>query len=383
MSDTTPRLSDSDNTLLHKICELLSSGGSGVAGVSSFNTRTGAVTLLAGDVTPLVDSRYVLKAGDTMTGALAVASGTLIASAPAVNLSQTWNNAGIVFVASQVTITNTAASATSALFDGTVDSISRFNVRKNSTTTLHRQEADVSGATLQLSKRGTTGDATAPIANASGISGIDVMGWDGASQATVATIRLAAAETFTGTAHGAQFNIGVCAVGSASLLTRVSIASDAFNLTNGCTYQLAGVALHNPLTTYAAGTVYTLTAVSAAVDFGTTDPVITVNAAGTYAIRAKVKVALNGATFAANRTLTVKLRRTNNTAADLANSTTTWIVPVVTTITNTLAVIELPEVLYTTALTNDTVTIFSDISVVPTAGTISIDEASIVAVRLS
>jgi len=43
----------------------------------------------------------------------------------------------------------------------------------------------------------------------------------------------------------------------------------------------------------------------------------------------------------------------------------------------------LPEVLYTTALTTDTLQIFSDISTVPTAGTISIDEASIVAVRLS
>lgn len=155
------------------------------------------------------------------------------------------------------------------------------------------------------------------------------------------------------------------------------------DLRSAAPLQIAGVAYFNPLSVYATGTVYTLTAVSAAVDFGTTDPIITVTAAGTYAIRAKIKVALNGATFAANRTLTVKLRRTNNTPADLANSTTTWIVPVVTTITNTLAVIELPEVFYITALTNDTITLFADISVLPTAGSISIDEASIVAVRLS
>jgi hypothetical protein len=139
----------------------------------------------------------------------------------------------------------------------------------------------------------------------------------------------------------------------------------------------------NPLSVYAAGTVYTLTAVSAAVDFGTTDPIITVTAAGTYSIRARVKVALNAATFAANRTLTVKIRRTNNTAADVANSTTTYIVPITTAITNTLDVIQLPEVLYTTALTNDTLQIFADISTLPSAGTISIDEASIVALRVS
>ncbi len=122
---------------------------------------------------------------------------------------------------------------------------------------------------------------------------------------------------------------------------------------------------------------------SAAVDFGTTDPIITVNAAGTYKIKGRVKVALNGATFAANRTLTIKLRRTNNTAADLANSSTTWIVPIVATITNTLAVIELPEVFYTTALANDTIQIFADISTVPSAGSITIDEACITAIRTS
>jgi hypothetical protein len=157
----------------------------------------------------------------------------------------------------------------------------------------------------------------------------------------------------------------------------------AFDLRNSAALQIAGVAYHNPLSVYAAGTVYTLTATSAAVDFGTTDPVLTVNAAGTYAIRGRVKVALNGATFAANRTLTIKLRRTNNTANDVSNSSTTWIVPIVTTLTNTLAIIDLPEVLYTTANANDSLTLFADISVLPTAGTISIDEASIVAVRLS
>jgi hypothetical protein len=326
---------------------------------------------------------FVLKAGDTMTGPLDIAPAVLVANDPALDIIQTWNNAGVTFAAFRISITNTNAAAASALIEGLVDGISRFNVRKNSTTTLHRQEADVSGATLQLSKRGTTGDATAPIANASSIAGIDIMGWDGATQATVAVLRLIAAEVFTNLAHGTQFTFGLAAVGATTVLTRMTLAADALNLLNGAAYQLNGVALHNPLSVYATGTVYTLTAVSAAVDFGTTDPIITVNAVGTYAIRAKIKVALNGATFAANRTLTVKLRRTNNTPADLANSSTTWIVPVVTTITNTLAVIELPEVLYPTALTTDTLQLFADISVVPTAGSISIDEASIVAVRLS
>lgn len=50
----------------------------GTAGVTSFNTRTGAVTLAISDVAPLADPRYTLKAGDTMTGTLRVSNGRII-----------------------------------------------------------------------------------------------------------------------------------------------------------------------------------------------------------------------------------------------------------------------------------------------------------------
>ena len=133
---------------------------------------------------------------------------------------------------------------------------------------------------------------------------------------------------------------------------------------------------------YAAGTVYTLTAVSAGVTFGSISPSTSMGAFGTYLIQARVKVALNAATFAANQTLTVKLRRTNNTPTDIGNSSTTWIVPIVTTATQTLAVIELPEVFYVASSSADILQIFADVSALPSAGTISIDEASIVMVRV-
>ncbi len=44
--------------------------GGGATGVSSFNTRTGAVTLTTTDVTAVADSTYVNVSGDTMTGKL-------------------------------------------------------------------------------------------------------------------------------------------------------------------------------------------------------------------------------------------------------------------------------------------------------------------------
>lgn len=136
------------------------------------------------------------------------------------------------------------------------------------------------------------------------------------------------------------------------------------------------------LSVYAAGTAYALTATSAALDFGTTDPALVINKAGVYSIRAKVKLNYTGATFAASRTVTLKLRRTNNTAADLTNGTETVLTAVVTTVTATFMVVTLPEVIYTTANLTDAITIFGDVSVIPTAGSLDAASASIVVTRL-
>ena len=133
---------------------------------------------------------------------------------------------------------------------------------------------------------------------------------------------------------------------------------------------------------YAAGTAYSLTNTAAALNFGTTDPVITIDTAGTYLIMGNVRLDLNGATFAAVRTATVKFRRTNNTAADLTGGTTASKTPIVTTLSHTMATIPLPPVIYTTANTDDAITIFGDVSVVPSAGSLDAVEASIVAVRI-
>lgn len=138
----------------------------------------------------------------------------------------------------------------------------------------------------------------------------------------------------------------------------------------------------NPITSFAAGTTYTLTATSAAIAFGTTSPSITISAPGTYLIFCRAEVVLNGATFAASRTVTIKARRTNNTAADLTNGTVTNITPVVTTVSGTLADDQWICAPYTTTNSDDVITLFGDVSVLPTAGTIFIHEANIVAIRL-
>lgn len=135
--------------------------------------------------------------------------------------------------------------------------------------------------------------------------------------------------------------------------------------------------------TFAAGTAYSLTNAQAAVAFGTTSPSITITTPGTYRIKGRVNVKYNAATFAAVRTLTCKLRRTNNTAADLANSSTAVLTAVITLLTYTLGVIQIPEVTYITANSDDVLSIFGGLDTAPSAGSLDIVEANITALRVA
>lgn len=169
--------------------------------------------------------------------------------------------------------------------------------------------------------------------------------------------------------------------GGESGVTTFNARTGAVVLTLG---DVSGVGLPNPLSVYGSGTVYTLGATIAAVDLGTTDPILTINAAGTYRLRARIMVNFVGTTFAANQTVTVRLRRTNNTPGDVANSTTVFQFEVITTArTQTITVIELPEVFYTTANADDTLQIFAGLSALPGAGSVNISETSITAIRTS
>lgn len=133
---------------------------------------------------------------------------------------------------------------------------------------------------------------------------------------------------------------------------------------------------------YASGTAYSLTNTSTALDFGTTDPSITLTQPGTYIIFSRANLKYTGATFAASRTVTLKLSRTNNTAADVTNATATFLTDIITTLTYTAGIIQLPPVLYTTTNDSDIITIKGDVSVAPTAGSLDVTAAEIIAIRL-
>jgi len=70
-----------------------------------------------------------LGSGDTPTfkGAT-LSTGTITASTPAVDVTQTWNNAGVTFTGSKLNIVDTASASGSNLIDLQVNSVSQFRV---------------------------------------------------------------------------------------------------------------------------------------------------------------------------------------------------------------------------------------------------------------
>jgi hypothetical protein len=130
-----------------------------------------------------------------------------------------------------------------------------------------------------------------------------------------------------------------------------------------------------------AGTAYTVTATAAAVTAGTTSPVLPALAAGTYLITGTAVVNNVGATFAADRTITLKLRRTNNTAADLTGGSQVFGSGIKTTETSS-EVVALNPTVYTTTNATDVVTLFADVSVIPTAGSLTVSNVRLAAVRI-
>lgn len=151
---------------------------------------------------------------------------------------------------------------------------------------------------------------------------------------------------------------------------------------NDADLDINGAPLGKTVTAYGVGTVYTFTNTAAAVDFGTTDPAIVLNAAGTYMIFGQVNVAYAGATVVAE-TATFKVRRTNNTAADLS-AVVVMDLPVATTLTNNYGIVTIPPLVYTTTAVDDAVTLFANVSAGLGAGTITATAigTSLVAVRL-
>lgn len=139
--------------------------------------------------------------------------------------------------------------------------------------------------------------------------------------------------------------------------------------------------LNNINQVVASGTAYTMTNAYGSIAFGTTSPILTIANAGTYAIYVDVQLNLVGATYATYDSASIKLRRTNNTAADLAGSTFGTFIPTITTITAVGPYLHVGPIKYTTTNTNDTITVQGILGTTPAAGSVTATACTITAIR--
>lgn len=132
---------------------------------------------------------------------------------------------------------------------------------------------------------------------------------------------------------------------------------------------------------YGSGTGYTVTTTPALTTFSVTNPTVTLPTTGNYVLIPNVSLQYIAATFLTSRTVTLKLRKTSGTAADVSNSVATVLTQLVTLLSFTVASPQMPPVGFS-GTAGDIISIFASIDVAPTAGTIQVVAASILAIKL-
>lgn len=138
-----------------------------------------------------------------------------------------------------------------------------------------------------------------------------------------------------------------------------------------------------PLAVYIlSGIGYLITATPALVTMDAGAVTLVITTPGTYLLRSRAMVDYLSATFASQEMVTLKLRRTNNTAADIPNAIGGFKTNIVTTALYTAAIVPLPEVSYTTLNSNDSISLYADVATAPSAGTIKVLQAEIIAQRI-
>ena len=85
----------------------------------------------------LVTSTTNPSGGSTVPGPFTITSGTATANTPALNVTQTWNNAAVTFTGWRFNVTDTASNAASLLMDLQVGGGSRFSVTKSGTVNIN------------------------------------------------------------------------------------------------------------------------------------------------------------------------------------------------------------------------------------------------------
>ena len=151
-------------------------------------------------------------------------------------------------------------------------------------------------------------------------------------------------------------------------------------ITSGATVSpagLKGAAAPTATSAFGNGAVYSITATAALLALGTTVPQVTIPTTGNYLLAAWVRYDYNAATFAANRSVTTKIRNTTG-AADVTGSTRVFLTEIITTKTFTAKGYVVALIAYAGTV-GDVLEVWGSINVLPTAGSLDVVEASLVA----
>lgn len=180
---------------------------------------------------------------------------------------------------------------------------------------------------------------------------------------------------------GSQPSIaGLASDGVNSDITELTGLTTPLSVAQGGTGLTAPV---EPLATYAAGTGYVYTATAAALNFVTTDPVVTIVEDGLYMLIARVRTDIGVlTTISAARTLTLKLRNTT-TATDIPDSSCGALLPQIGPALNQTVDQRTLPVVFAQLVAGDVITIYGNLdSMTGVAGDVYAFDADIEAVWL-
>ncbi|WP_075090764.1 hypothetical protein, partial [Verrucomicrobium spinosum] len=104
---------------------------------------------------------------------------------------------------------------------------------------------------------------------------------------------------------------------------------------------------------------------------------------GVYLLFGHVNLQFAAATFSSSRTMTLKFRRINNTAADVGGPSLTLPTQITSSQTRSLGSCMMPLGIYVTPRSGDRIAIFGDVSVVPSAGSADVVGLSITSFKAS
>ncbi len=166
-------------------------------------------------------------------------------------------------------------------------------------------------------------------------------------------------------------------------LQTLSLVGQTLSISNGNSITLPTAVGVNSVESTALGTAYNFTSTYQKVTLGTTSPTVTIPTAGTYLILTTTKVDYSGLTTLSVGNVNIKLRRTNNTAADVL-PTVSFPLGIVTLLSSVANDVDVRQFLYTTTTSGDIIELWGQVTNTLSLGNIQIaaQGATVTAVRL-